>query len=55
VQRYLSDQQHRALLSGLKARSDTRTKNLLLACSMPHASDGLAAGTSNPRPRLELA
>jgi hypothetical protein len=52
VQRYLSDQQHRALLSGLKARSDTRTKNLLLACSMPHASDWLQAP---PIPGLGLS
>jgi hypothetical protein len=41
VQRVLSDEQHRAILARLKARSSPRTKNLLLACTMAHASDWL--------------
>jgi hypothetical protein len=52
VQRRLSDQQHQAMLSRLGARVNTRTKNLLLACTMAHASDWLLAP---PIPGLGLS
>src|SRR6185437_10237398 len=52
VQRLLSDQEHKAILTGLKARSSVRTQNLLLACAMPHASDWLLAP---PIPGLGLS
>ena len=41
AQRSLSDEVHKAILSRLTARSSPRTKNLLLACTMGHASDWL--------------
>ena len=41
VQETLSSERHEAALERLKAKSSTRTRNLLLACSMPHASDWL--------------
>jgi hypothetical protein len=52
VQRLLSDQEHKAILTRLKGRSSTRTQNLLLACAMPHASDWLLAP---PIPGLGLS
>ena len=50
VQRLLSDEQHGALLKKIKVRSSARMKNLLLACTMPHASDWLLSQGS---PELE--
>jgi ubiquitin carboxyl-terminal hydrolase 44/49 len=52
VQRRLSDEQHQAMLARLKARANTRTQNLLLACTMAHASDWLLAP---PIPGLGLS
>ena len=52
VQRLLSDEQHGALLKKIKVRSSARMKNLLLACTMPHASDWLHAP---PIPGLGLS
>jgi hypothetical protein len=43
VQRSLSDEQHQALLSRIKERSSPRMQNLLLACTMEHASAWLHA------------
>jgi hypothetical protein len=52
VQRLLSDEAHQAVLLKLKVRSSTRMKNLLLACTMSHASDWLQAP---PIPGLGLS
>jgi hypothetical protein len=52
VQRGLSDERHQALLNGLRARSSRRKQNLLLACTMPHASDWLL---TPPIPGLGLS
>ena len=43
VQQLLSTERHESILSDLKSRSSTRSQNLMLACSMPHASDWLLA------------
>jgi hypothetical protein len=43
VQRGLSDEQHQALLAKIKERSSLRMQNLLLACTMDHASGWLHA------------
>ena len=43
VQQLLSTEQHEAMLARLKSRLSTRSQNLMLACSMPHASDWLLA------------
>ena len=43
VQKVLSDEWHQAAFNKLRERSDTRTQNLMLACTMPHASDWLHA------------
>jgi hypothetical protein len=43
AQKLLSEERHRAIFDKLKAGSDKRTANLLLACTMPHASDWLLA------------
>ena len=43
VQQKLSTERHTALFEHLKANPDARSHNLLLACSMPHASDWLIA------------
>ena len=51
VQRILSNEQHKATSDRLKAKGDTRTNNLMLACAMPHASDWLHAP---PIPALGL-
>jgi hypothetical protein len=52
VQRSLSDEQHQALLSRIKERSSPRMQNLLLACTMEHASAWLHAP---PVPGLGLS
>jgi hypothetical protein len=51
AQKLLSEERHRAIFDGLKANCDKRTANLLLACTMPHASDWLLAP---PIPALGL-
>ena len=43
VQQKLSTERHTALFEHLKVNSSIRSQNLLLACSMPHASDWLLA------------
>ena len=43
VQQMLSTERHTALFEHLKVNSSIRSQNLLLACSMPHASDWLLA------------
>ena len=43
VQQLLSTERHEALFKKLMARSSIRSHNLMLACSMPHASDWLLA------------
>ena len=43
VQQKLSTERHEALFEGLKARASVRSQNLMLSCSMPHASDWLIA------------
>ena len=43
VQQKLSTERHKALFEDLKNKSSIRSCNLLLACSMPHASDWLLA------------
>jgi hypothetical protein len=52
VQRLLSNEMHLAILGKFRSRSDARTANLLLACTMPHASDWLLAP---PIPGLGLS
>jgi hypothetical protein len=52
VQRLLSNEMHLAILGKIRGRSDARTANLLLACTMPHASDWLLAP---PIPGLGLS
>jgi hypothetical protein len=52
VQQKLSTERHAALFDHLKARTTPRSHNLLLACSMPHASDWLLAP---PIPGLGLS
>ena len=51
VQQKLSTERHTALFEDLKGKSTVRSHNLLLACSMPHASDWLHAP---PIPSLGL-
>jgi hypothetical protein len=43
VQQLLSTERHETILTRLKSRSSIRSQNLMLACSMPHASDWLLA------------
>lgn len=43
VQQKLSSERHEALLERLKSRSSVRSQNLMLCCTMPHASDWLIA------------
>ena len=43
VQQLLSTERHETILARLRSRSSTRSQNLMLACSMPHASDWLLA------------
>jgi hypothetical protein len=43
VQHKLSTEQHEALFERLKSRSSMRSQNLMLCCTMPHASDWLLA------------
>ena len=43
VQQLLSSERHEALFQKLMGRSSIRSNNLMLACSMPHASDWLLA------------
>jgi ubiquitin carboxyl-terminal hydrolase 44/49 len=43
VQQLLSTERHEATFTRLKANLSVRSHNLLLACSMPHASDWLLA------------
>ena len=43
VQQILSTERHEATFAHLKATLSVRSHNLLLACSMPHASDWLLA------------
>jgi hypothetical protein len=52
VQQTLSTERHTALFDHLKAQSTPRSHNLLLACSMQHASDWLLAP---PIPGLGLS
>lgn len=52
VQQQLSAERHEAIFQELMARSSARSNNLMLACSMPHASDWLLAP---PIPGLGLA
>ena len=51
VQQLLSTEIHQAILEELKERFTVRTRNLMLACTMPHASDWLLAP---PIPALGL-
>src|SRR4029079_911203 len=39
VQQLLSSERHEAIFQKLMAKSTTRSNNLMLACSLPHASD----------------
>jgi len=43
VQQQLSTERHKALFESLKSKASIRSRSLLLACSMPHASDWLLA------------
>jgi len=43
VQQKLSAERHEALFERLKSRSSVRSQNLMLCCTMPHASDWLIA------------
>jgi hypothetical protein len=43
VQQLLSTERHEAAFKRLRARLNVRSQNLMLACSMPHASDWLLA------------
>jgi hypothetical protein len=43
VQHKLSTERHEALFQQLKSKSSIRTQNLMLCCTMPHASDWLLA------------
>jgi len=43
VQQLLSSERHEAIFQKLMAKSTTRSNNLMLACSLPHASDWLLA------------
>ena len=52
VQQTLSTERHEALFDRLKTQSTPRSHNLLLACSLPHASDWLLAP---PVPGLGLS
>ena len=52
VQQRLSSERHATTFAALLSRSSTRTHNLLLACSMPHASDWLV---TPPIPSLGLS
>jgi hypothetical protein len=51
VQQLLSTERHEALFQKLMAQSSTRSSNLMLASSMPHASDWLLAADRRPRSR----
>ena len=52
VQESLSDERHSTTFERLKKTGSSRTRNRLLACSMPHASDWLLA---SPIPALGLS
>jgi hypothetical protein len=43
VQQMLSSERHKALFERLKAKASIRSQNLMLSCTMPHASDWLLA------------
>ena len=43
VQQKLSTECHEALFEHLKSKSSIRSQNLMLSCTMPHASDWLIA------------
>ena len=43
VQHKLSTERHKALFERLKAKASIRSQNLMLSCTMPHASDWLLA------------
>jgi hypothetical protein len=43
VQQMLSQERHKALFGRLKAKASVRAQNLMLSCTMPHASDWLLA------------
>jgi hypothetical protein len=43
VQQLLSSERHEAIFQKLMAKSTPRSSNLMLACSLPHASDWLLA------------
>ena len=43
VQQLLSSERHEVMFQKLMAKSSPRSNNLMLACSMPHASDWLLA------------
>lgn len=43
VQQKLSTERHKALFERLKAKASIRSQNLMLSCTMPHASDWLLA------------
>ena len=49
VQQLLSKERHEVMFQKLMAKSSTRSSNLMLASSMPHASDWLLA------PRLQAS
>src|SRR6185437_87756 len=50
VQQLLSTERHGSIFDRLKANLSTRSRNLLLACSMQHASDWLRATDPGPWP-----
>ena len=52
VQHKLSSERHKALFERLKAKASIRSQNLMLSCTMPHASDWLLAP---PIPGLGLS
>ena len=43
VQQLLSTERHESIFARLKSKGSVRSQNLMLACSMPHASDWLLA------------
>jgi hypothetical protein len=51
AQQLLSNEIHERLFEEVKSKSSTRSRNLMLACTMPHASDWLVAP---PIPALGL-
>jgi hypothetical protein len=52
VQQLLSTERHEAMFQKLMAKSSIRSSNLMLACSMPHASDWLLAPPIAGRPAI---